>query len=123
MLPIKGIYEVAVRVRDLDRSESFYRDVLDLEIGLRDETRRWIFLRAGGVAGMLVLQEDKGDWPTQHFAFTCSEEEMERAADLLKSRGMKIRGPVFHEWMPANSIYFDDPDGHALELCAPVQPE
>ena len=23
-------------------------------------------------------------------------------------------------WMPARSIYFSDPDGHELELCAPL---
>jgi hypothetical protein len=31
-----------------------------------------------------------------------------------------VRGPVFHAWMPARSVYFTDPDGHHLELCAPT---
>jgi hypothetical protein len=25
-----------------------------------------------------------------------------------------------HQWMPAKSVYFTDPDGHELELCAPM---
>ena len=29
MLAIRGVYEVAIRVRDLPRSEAFYREVLD----------------------------------------------------------------------------------------------
>jgi lactoylglutathione lyase len=121
MLAIRGVYEIAVRVRDLSKSESFYRDTLGLEIGLRDEQRRWVFLRAGGEAGMVVLQEDKGKWPTQHFAFTVDEADIEVAAKTLADRGVRIEGPVYHEWMPAKSVYFSDPDGHDLELCAPVR--
>ena len=120
MLPITGVYEVAIRVKELAKAEPFYREVLGLEVGLRDDSRNWLFLRAGGQAGMIVLQEDKGDWPTQHFAFTVDEAEIERAAAELRDRGVAVNGPVFHEWMPAKSIYFEDPDGHALELCAPV---
>ncbi len=43
------------------RAETFYRNVLGLEVGLRDETRKWLFLRAGGPAGMVVLQEKPDD--------------------------------------------------------------
>jgi catechol 2,3-dioxygenase-like lactoylglutathione lyase family enzyme len=70
---------------------------------------------------MIVLQEDKTDWPLQHFAFTVDEADIERAAEMLRGRGVKVEGPVFHQWMPAKSIYFSDPDGHDLELCAPVR--
>lgn len=120
MLPIRGLYEVAIPVQDLPRAETFYRDVLGLEVGLRDARRPWLFLRAGGLAGMLVLQEDKGAWPVQHFAFTVDADEIERAAALLREHGVTVRGPVFHAWMPATSVYFTDPDGHQLELCAPT---
>ena len=120
MIPIRGIYEVAIRVKDLPRAEAFYTEVLGLAEGLRDDRRNWVFLRAGGNAGMIVLQEDKGDWPKQHFAFTVAESDIEHAANSLRKKGIEVEGPVLHEWMPAKSIYFDDPDGHALELCAPI---
>lgn len=118
MLPIRGIYEVAIRVKDLPRAEAFYIGVLGLEEGLRDERRNWLFLLAGGANGMVVLQEDKGEWPVQHFAFTVDEGDLERAAAMLSERGVEIEGPVTHNWMGAKSIYFDDPDGHSLELLA-----
>ncbi len=120
MVHIRGLYEVAIRVRDLATSETFYREILGLEVGVRDDLRKWLFLRAGGQAGMVVLQEDKGTWPTQHFAFTIEEADIEAAAEALQKRGVAITGPVYHEWMPARSVYFSDPDGHELELCAPV---
>ena|ERR1044071_7065367 len=118
MLPIRGVYEVAVRVKDLSKAEPFYREVLDLEVGIRDEKRNWLFLRAGGDAGMIVLQEDKGEWPLQHFAFTIGEADLEAAAAILRARGVEVEGPVVHQWMGATSLYFKDPDGHALELIA-----
>lgn len=118
MIDIRGVYEVAVRVRDLDKAEAFYRNVLGLEEGLRDETRRWIFLRAG--AGMVVLQEDPGDWEKQHFALTVDADAIDRAAELLAEHGVVTQGPMVHDWIPARSLYFADPDGHDLELCAPL---
>jgi hypothetical protein len=36
---------------------------------------------------------------------------------MLPMRGLYA---VFHAWMPATSVYFSDPDGHQLELCAPA---
>lgn len=118
MLPIRGVYEIAIRVKDLAKAEPFYREVLGLEEGLRDDRRNWLFLRAGGNAGMVVLQEDKSEWPLQHFAFTIDESDIEHAAAILRERGVEVEGPVFHQWMPATSLYFEDPDGNALELCA-----
>jgi catechol-2,3-dioxygenase len=118
MLPIRGVYEVAVKVKDLARAEAFYLQTLGLEIGIRDDRRNWLFLRAGGERGMIVLQEDKGEWPLQHFAFTVDEADIKRAAALLRERSVEVEGPVFHKWVPATSLYFKDPDGHDLELLA-----
>jgi catechol 2,3-dioxygenase-like lactoylglutathione lyase family enzyme len=118
-MTIRGVYEIAIPVRDLARAETFYRDVLGLEVGLRDEQRRWLFLRAGGHAGMVVLQETRDVFPPMHFAFAVERGEIEASAEALSARGVSIEGPHFHAWMPATSVYFADPDGHALELCAP----
>ncbi|MBC8031582.1 MAG: VOC family protein [Pyrinomonadaceae bacterium] len=116
MLPIKGLYEIAIRVKDLARAEVFYKDVLGLKEGLRDERRNWLFMYAGGNAAMVVLQEDKGEWPTQHFAFAVNETDLTRAATLLREKGIAVSEPVYHEWMGSTSVYFEDPDGHDLEL-------
>jgi len=115
---IRGLYEVALRVKDLARSEAFYREALGLEVGLRAESRGWLFLRAGGRSGMLVLQEDRGSWPPQHLAFAVDEADLDAAAAALQRRGIAIEGPVYHDWLPARSVYFCDPDGHDVELCA-----
>ena len=123
MLQIDGVFEVAIRVRDLARSEAFYCEVLGLKSGLRDTRRNWHFLWVGGASGMVVLQEDAGEWPEQHLAFKVSGAELARAAKVLADRGIATQGPVVHDWMGARSLYFDDPDGHALELCALERPD
>ena len=118
MIPIRGVYEVAIPVKDLKRAEAFYCETLGLEVGLRDASRNWVFLRAGGRDGMLVLQEDRTDWPARHFALAVDDADLERAAATLRARGVEVQGPVPLAWIPARSIYFADPDGHDLELCA-----
>ena len=122
MLPIQGLYEIAIRVKDLARAEAFYCHTLGCTVGLRDERRNWLFLRLAGSAAMVVLQEDKGEWPLVHFAFTIAEADLERANAWLQAHGVTTDGPQFHAWMPAKSLYFSDPDGHSLELCAPLPP-
>jgi catechol-2,3-dioxygenase len=67
---------------------------------------------------MVVLQEDKGEWPLQHFAFTIDEADIETASAMLREKGVEVEGPVFHQWMNSTSLYFDDPDGNQLELLA-----
>ena len=119
MIDIDGVYEVVIRVRDLERAEKFYCSQLGLEVGLRDD-RGMLFLRAGGSAGMVVLQQDSGAWPTQHLALRVDAAKIERAAEQLREQGIEAQGPILHEWMPAKSVYFSDPDGHQLEFCAPL---
>ena len=118
MLPIRGLYEVAIPVRQIQRAETFYRDVLGLEVGLRDDRRNWVVLRAGGAAGMVVLQERDAEFPSCHFAFTVSPTDLERAVTILREHGVPARGPISHDWIPGQSVYFEDPDGHELELFA-----
>jgi catechol 2,3-dioxygenase-like lactoylglutathione lyase family enzyme len=116
---IRGVYEVVVRVSDLSRAEAFYRDVLGLELGLDDPNRPMSFWRVGGGEGMLVLQQED-EFPKQHFAFRVDEADLEKAQAQLEENGVKTMGPIQHDWMPAKSLYFADPDGHELEFCAPL---
>jgi catechol 2,3-dioxygenase-like lactoylglutathione lyase family enzyme len=118
MLPIRGLYEIAIPVRELTRAEAFYRDVLGFEASRRDETWKRVFLRVDGLAGMVVLQESDGTWPAQRFAFRVEPADLKPAAEALRRSGVMIAEPRFHRRTPAICLSFSDPDGHTLELCA-----
>jgi catechol-2,3-dioxygenase len=117
-MKIDGLFEVAFKVKNLGESSKFYQDVLGFTKGLYDEKRRWLFLWVGNHMGMIVLQEDMGSWPRQHFAFRVDEPELNRLKEYLEGRNVVVKGPVSLDWMNAVALYFCDPDGHDLELCA-----
>jgi len=61
----------------------------------------------------------------RHFAFECEPGWiLNESVNYLKSRNLKCYNflkdgterPMVFVWMPAISIYFDDPDGHSLEF-------
>lgn len=118
-MKIDGIFEIAIKVKNLDVSAKFYQEVIGFSKGFYDEKRRWLFLWVGNnKGGMVVLQEDKESCVRQHFAFKVEESELNGLKGYLESNGVVVEGPVSLDWMGAASIYFEDPDGHDLEFCA-----
>jgi lactoylglutathione lyase len=126
---IGGLFETHLNVSDLERSIAFYRDVLGLAVGRVEPERRAAFLWIGAAGeAMLGLWEKPAEQVVpQHFAFRATPDDVrDRAAAWLAERGLEghnflndgTRRPMVFGWMPALSIYFDDPDGHLLELIA-----
>jgi catechol 2,3-dioxygenase-like lactoylglutathione lyase family enzyme len=132
---IQGLFETHINVSDLERSVAFYRDVLGLKLGHREDKRRVAFFLLGGPGqSMLGLWEKpRGEVAPQHFAFRATVDDVvHKSVAWLKERGLACHNflkdgmerPMVFAWMPAISIYFRDPDGHSLELIAmlPDQP-
>jgi len=136
------VFETHLDVADLERSVEFYTVRLGLSIALRREVdaargdahsrgaRRFALLWVGGRGhAMLGLWERPRDGiRPQHFAFELALTDMPSATALLEQQGVAFRDffhrpttvPSVFGFMPAASIYFDDPDGHVLELLAPI---
>jgi lactoylglutathione lyase len=83
--------------------------------------------------GMLGLWET-GTGPLKmrlHMAFRLSRDEMMRAPALLIDKGLKLHGfhgepitePIVIGWVPALSLYFNDPDGHSIEFLSVLDEE
>lgn len=126
---IKGLYETHLFVEDLQRSIDFYRETLGLELCHVEEQRKIAFFWIGepkqAMLGLWEKPKDKID--IRHFAFSSTVDELlHNAIPFLKQRGLKpynffkdgTERPMVFAWMPAIAIYFDDPDGHALEFIA-----
>jgi lactoylglutathione lyase len=126
---ITGLFEAHLFVENLERSIHFYKNVLGLEQCYYDDARRAAFFWPGKPKeSMLGLWEKpKHEITTTHIAFRCDKEDvLNRATDFLTEQNLKYynflndgsKKPMVFAWMPALSIYFNDPDGHELEFIA-----
>ena len=128
---ITGLYETHINVTNLDRSIAFYRDVLGLELGRREDDRRVAFLWIGGWGQSMIglWEKPAAQVVRQHFAFRATVDDvLNKSVAWLKARSLDSHNflndgtarPMVFAWMPALSIYFRDPDAHSLELIAPL---
>jgi lactoylglutathione lyase len=126
---IDRLFEAHLTVADLDRSVTFYRDVVGLELAHVVPARQAAFLWIGGPGRTLLGLWSAGFGPqrtTLHIAFATSLAEVIAAPRALRFAGVTpldfdgrpTDEPSVIAWMPAAAIYLTDPDGHLLEYIA-----
>ena len=130
-----GLFETHLHVADIEIAMRFYGEVLGLELGLKESKRRAAFYWIGpNHTSMLGIWEEPPWVPagtgkpirSQHLAIDVNFENLPAAIDRLNRNGIEVRNffdhitdePSVFGWMPAASIYFNDSDGHLLELIA-----
>lgn len=119
---IQHIDHIALTVRDVEKSTKWYCDVLGLEhryAGMWDGVPAMLFIGETGLALFPTKIDDPKPSPgsdtiaMMHFAFRVDRENFEAAQTHLKQLGIPFE---FQDHDISHSIYFDDPDGHQLEL-------
>jgi len=134
MIPIRGLFETHLTVADLDRSIRFYRDTLGLPLAQIIPERKVAFLWIGAPGQSMLGLWEYGSAPNKmqlHIAFDVTLDSMQSAFSALKTAGLTpldFKGqptsePQVLAWMPALSIYFQDPDGHSLEFLSMLEGE
>jgi catechol 2,3-dioxygenase-like lactoylglutathione lyase family enzyme len=129
MIPISGLYEAHLTVASLERSIAFYRDIIGLELAYVIPERHVAFFWVGGRERSMLGLWSIHTSPNQlklHIAFNVTEADVVRSVEALQAKGITprdgagaaIEEPTVFPWMPAAAVYFDDPDGHALEYIA-----
>lgn len=115
---VQGFSHVTIRVKDLQRSLGFYRDVLGMKaihIGRKDAYLEW------GSAWVCIM-EKPGNLPqtkktlgVDHIAFFIPPASFDEAVQILRKHGVTVvRGPL--QRGAGRSVNFLDPDGTELEL-------
>ena len=128
-LRITGLHHITLLCADVERSASFYRDLLGMRLVERsrnpdDPNAEHLMFRGDGLSGgtmvtcMSYPELDAGvvgRGSTHHFALAVeSDDELAAWRDYLRSRG--VDATDVHDRGQYRSIYLRDPDGHLIEI-------
>ena len=127
--PIGGVIETALYVDDLARSQAFYQDLFGFTVAMEPIDRMVVLnvtddqvlllFKKGASAEATVLPfgtipPTDGDGHL-HVAFGVSRSDIDAWGRRLRDAGIDVESRI--EWPEGGqSLYFRDPDGHALEL-------
>lgn len=118
-------------VRDLERSRTFYRDVLGWTEVAAFGTQGAVFSSGRTHHELLLLEVGHDAAPVPigprvglyHFGLKIgtTDEELRTALRDLVDAGVEVQGTADHG--VTHSLYITDPDGNEIELYIDVQPE
>ena len=115
---LTGINHLAFITNDMDKTIRFYRDLLGMELvaGIGHHGYRHYFFQFGD--NQVALFQTRGDMETKggvelnHMALRMDPESYEAVKARLEGAGVNVHGRTGDP----TCIYFDDPDGHGLQL-------
>ena len=131
MPALTGLLETAVYVDDMARAADFYRVVMGLEAMFESKTLTAFDAGSRGVLLVFLRGASRDDKTNRggvvpghdgagplHLAFAIPADAYDEWRVHLQTHGVKERGEM--QW-PAGgrSLYFEDPDGHLLEVATP----
>ena len=128
-MQIKALGHVVLKVRNLDRSAAFYRDVLGMKEVMRYRGAMAFFSFGSNHHDLGLLQlGDQAALPSPynlglyHVAFKVGDslDELRECKAHLEQHGVQLVGMSDHG--VSQSLYLTDPDGNEIELYVDADP-
>jgi catechol 2,3-dioxygenase-like lactoylglutathione lyase family enzyme len=118
-LRVTGIDHVVLHVADLERSKRFYMDLLGFTVA--HESGWQSFLRCGSQQVALFQMRDGSEIHAgsemNHMALRLETGEYEEVKGVLERAGVEVHGRPGDD----RCLYFNDPDGHHLQVLTPAE--
>lgn len=115
-----------VYARNARTSAQYHAEVLG--VGEVDESGYFPAVRLANSV-LLEFAETTEEIAAQHYAFLVSDTEFDEIHARVRGRGQQFwayplhQGPGrLNDWCGGRGCYFDDPDGHAMEIMTRVAP-
>jgi catechol 2,3-dioxygenase-like lactoylglutathione lyase family enzyme len=119
---LQGLDHVALAVRDVERSATWYEEVLGLERRFAEVWGNHPAVLGVGATSLALFpvagpdpmpRPDRNVLAMRHFAFRVDRSNFRNARRVLEQRGIDLE---FQDHGLAHSYYFSDPDGHQIEI-------
>lgn len=109
----RGLCHIALKTRDLKKTEEFYTEVLGLKIAFR-QPPSMIFLTTPGSNDLLNFVKSakpaSGSQGLDHIGFKVTRAALQRMEQNLNGSNVEIEGR-----RGKSAIYFSDPNGYQIE--------
>lgn len=109
-----GLRHIALRTRDLKKTERFYTEVLGLKIAFRVPPSMLFFRTPGGNDLLNFVKTTKrfaADGALHHFGFKVTKAQLKTLEKRLENEGVEIE-----DRRGKTAIYFSDPNGYCIEI-------
>lgn len=109
----KGLNHIALKSRDLKKTEAFYTGVLGLKVAFRHPPNM-LFLTTPGSSDLINFVKSSarasGPQSLEHIGFKVTAAGLKKTEETLRAHGIRIDGR-----RGKTAIYFSDPNGYEIE--------
>ena len=113
-----GLTHIAIAVKDLDRTLTFYQKVFDVEVMYHQDN--FLQVTTPGANDIIVFEKKKANYGESggiaHFGFRLrNAKDINKMAERIDSAGGEIIDKG--EFVPGEPyVFFKDPDGYEIEV-------
>jgi catechol 2,3-dioxygenase-like lactoylglutathione lyase family enzyme len=116
-VPVRGLWHLALRVRDVEAAIAFYRDVFGLRVVWRPDVGNAYLSSGADNLALHQVDDIEGSGALDHLGFVVpAATDVHAAAALLRARGTEIVHEPREHRDGTVSCYCRDPDGNLVQI-------